>query len=128
VNPSRKLSLGKALSRTGQLARSTAIKHQDQGVDSYFAFGCERRSAHLVYCIAGIASSQANEGCIQVAKVAFASSRSKTIRTRLVGDPLCGSLEYDGDDDDGDGQAEGSSGGSSGEGTAICAIRQSVCI
>ena len=105
-----------ALTKTGQIARARGLA---TGANQYYAFGCQRRSAHIVDCIGAIVFPNGS-GCAQVVRASYASSTTKTVNGKLIGQPLCGSTEEQNYP-----QPAGS--GSGGE-TAICAIHQSVCI
>ena len=105
-----------ALTKTGQIARARGLA---TGANQYYAFGCQRRSAHIVDCIGAIVFPDGS-GCAQVVRNSYTSARTKTVTGKLIGQPLCGSTE-----DQNYPQPSGS--GSGGE-TAICAIHQSVCI
>ena len=104
-----KLSKKAALKKTAKLARKVA---RQQGAPYYFAFGCKRKSRTVVNCVGGIAWAD-NSGCIQ--RVRNKRKRGKVV-ARRVGKSLCGSVPQE------------AGGGGGGESTAICAIRQSVCI
>jgi len=103
-----------ALTKTGQIARARGLA---TGASQYYAFGCERRSAHIIDCIGAIVFPDGS-GCAQVVRTSYASNAAKTLGGRLIGQPLCG-------EPDQPNYPEPS--GSGGE-TAICAIRSSVCI
>ena len=104
-----KLSKKAALKKTAKLARTVARK---QGAPYYFAFGCTRKSRTVVNCVGGIAWAD-NSGCIQRVRN---KRKGGKIVARRVGRSLCGSVPQQ------------AGGGGGGESTAICAIRQSVCI
>lgn len=108
-----KLSKRAALKKTAKVARKVAMKQQNQGAVAYFAFGCKRKSRTVVNCIGGVGYSD-NSACIQ--RVRNKRTSRKTIVAKRFGRILCGDLP------------EEAQGGSGGEQTAICAIRQSVCI
>lgn len=105
-----------ALTKAGQIARSRGLA---TGASEYYAFGCERRSVHVIDCIGAIVFPDGS-GCAQVVRTSAASHTAKSLTGKLIGSPLCGEPEQDF-------PAPSDSGGSSGE-TAICAIRSSVCI
>lgn len=105
-----------ALAKTGQIARARGLA---TGASEYYAFGCARRSAHVIDCIGAIVFPDGS-GCAQVVRTSAASHASKSLTGRLIGSPVCGEPEQDF-------PAPSGSGGGSGE-TAICAIHQSVCI
>lgn len=108
-----KLSKKTALKKTAKLARKIAKKQRNQGARAYFAFGCKRKSRSVVNCIGGIGYSD-NSACIQRVRNRRKGGR---VVTRRFGRVACGDLPR-----------EASGGGGGGESTAICAIRQSVCI
>ena len=103
-----------ALTKTGQIARARGLA---TGANQYYAFGCQRRSAHTVDCIGAIVFPDGS-GCAQVVRTSYASDKAKALGGRLIGQPLCGAPDEPN-------YPEPS--GSGGE-TAICAIHQSVCI
>ena len=109
-----------ALTKAGQVARARGLA---TGANQYYAFGCQRRSTHVVDCVGAIVFPDGT-GCAQVVRSAYASHASKAVSGRLIGQPLCGPT------DDPDYPAPSGSGSGSGGGgeTAICAIRSSVCI
>jgi hypothetical protein len=108
-----------ALAKAAQVARQAGVK---AGASEYYAFGCQRRSAHVVDCVGAIVFAT-GEGCAQVVRVSYANHSSKAPAGRLIGEPVCGDPADEGFAPPSD------SGGSSGGGeTAICAIRGSVCI
>ena len=108
-----KLSKRAALKKTAKVARNVAKKQAGQGAVAYFAFGCKRKSRTVVNCIGGVAYSD-NSACIQ--RVRNKRTSRRTIKATRFGRILCGDIP---------GEAQGGSGE---EQTAICAIRQSVCI
>jgi hypothetical protein len=108
-----KLSKKAALRKTAKVARSVAKKQQNQGAVGFFAFGCKRKSRSVVTCVGGVTYAD-NSGCIQRVRN---RRRGGGIKARRVGRILCGSIP-----------SEAGGGGGGGESTAICAIRQSVCI
>ncbi|MBA2504410.1 MAG: hypothetical protein H0V29_00530 [Thermoleophilaceae bacterium] len=112
-----KLTERQALKKTAEIARAAAVAEEENGAVSYYAFGCTRSSKLSGVCIGAVAYADGT-GCAQEVKVS--KSRSGKIRGRRQGRILCGPIP----DDDGDGKA----GSGSEEGTAVCAIRQSVCI
>lgn len=103
-----------ALTKTGQIARARGLA---TGANQYYAFGCQRRSAHLVDCVGAIVFPDGS-GCAQVVRTSYASKAAKALGGRLIGQPLCGAP------DEPDYPTPSGSGGE----TAICAIRSSVCI
>ena len=108
-----------ALAKAAQVARQAGVK---AGAAEYYAFGCQRRSVHVVDCVGAIVFAT-GEGCAQVVRVTYAKHTSKAPAGRLIGEPICGDPADEGFAPPSD------SGGSSGGGeTAICAIRGSVCI
>lgn len=107
-----------ALAKAAQVARQAGVR---AGASEYYAFGCERRSVHVVDCIGAIVFAT-GEGCAQVVRVAYANHGAKAPSGRLIGQPVCGDPAEEGFAPPSD------SGGSGGGETAICAIRGSVCI
>lgn len=113
-----KLTERQALKKTAQIARDAAESEAANGAVSYVAFGCRRSSQRSGVCWGGVIYGD-NSACAQQVKVK--KSRRGRISGRRYGRIVCGDLPAD---SDGDGKV----GSGSGEGTAICAIRQSVCI
>lgn len=107
-----KLSKKAALNKTAKLARAVALKQRNQGAVGYFAFGCKRKSRTVVNCIGGVSYAD-NSACIQRVRN---KRRGGAIKARRFGRVHCGSIPSE------------ARGGGGGEQTAICAIRQSVCI
>jgi hypothetical protein len=107
-----KLSKKAALKKTAKVARKAARKQRNQGAVAYFAFGCKRKSRTVVNCIGGVGYSD-NSACIQRVRN---RRRGGRVVARRFGRILCGDLPQE------------AQGGGGGESTAICAIRQSVCI
>ena len=103
-----------ALAKTGQIARARGLA---TGASQYYAFSYQRRSDHIVDRVGAIVFPDGS-GCAQVVRTSYASNATKTLGSRLIGQPLCG-------EPDEPNYPEPS--GSGGE-TAICAIRSSVCI
>jgi hypothetical protein len=108
-----KLSKRTALRKTVKLARKVARKQRNQGAVAYFAFGCTRKSRRVVNCVGGVGYSD-NSACVQRVRNTRKGRRVVSKRFGRIG---CGSVPQD---------AGGGGGGD--DGTAICAIRQSVCI
>lgn len=108
-----------ALTKAGQIARARGLA---TGANQYYAFGCQRRSAHVVDCIGAIAFADGT-GCAQVVRASYTTATTKSVSGKLIGQPLCGST-----DDPEYPAPSGSGSGSGGGETAICAIRSSVCI
>ncbi len=108
------LSTRAALKKTAQVARTVGLQ---TGATEYYAFGCTRRTAHVVDCI-GAVVYQDGEACGQIVRVSYKSHAAKTVAAARRGQAICG---YPDEEE----YPEPS--GSGGE-TAICAIRQSVCI
>ena len=107
-----KLSKKAALKKTAKVARSVARKQASQGAVTYFAFGCKRKARSVVNCIGGVGYSD-NSACIQRVRN---TRKGRKIVAKRFGRILCGDLPSE------------AGGGGGGESTAICAIRQSVCI
>lgn len=108
-----KLSKKAALKKTAKVARKVAMKQANQGAVTYFAFGCKRKSRRVVNCIGGVGYSD-NSACIQ--RVRNTRKSARKIKAKRFGRIHCGDLPQE------------AQGGGGGEQTAICAIRQSVCI
>lgn len=74
-----------ALTKTGQIARARGLA---TGANQYYAFGCQRRSAHVIDCIGAIVFPDGT-GCAQVVRTSYASATTKTVSGKLSGQPLC---------------------------------------